>query len=65
MFFLVIRNERNENVEVLEFGTLESLEQKESDLLNAGHMGELVTGHGDNMESFLATYTEYRSNAIS
>ena len=59
-YFLVIRNAKSENENVLQFDHYNDLKTKEQELHKSGHNGELVPCHGASMKEFLDTFTEYR-----
>lgn len=58
--FLVVRNEKKQNIEVLEFDSMAEARKEKMKRRQEGHKGELVVAFGKDMESFLESFTEYR-----
>lgn len=59
-YFLVVRSEKKETQQVLEFKSFDEAREQERTLDKAGHKGELVIGQGESKESFLKTFSEYK-----
>ena len=59
-YFLVIRNAKKENEDVLQFDDWNELKKKEEELHRSGHKGELVPCHATDIRQLFDTFTEYR-----
>ena len=58
--FLVVRNQKSETVDIIEFDTFEELRAKEAEMYKAGHQGELIPCTAKDMDNLLSAFTEYR-----